>query len=210
MVNRPFIFCHMLTSLDGKIIGNFMNTSEASTAGNVFYNLAFGEKTGEAPSGGCALAVNEAALPANPLAPRPSMIAKTLARKASPRREGTEMSKNTWRVAVVGAGFSGLISARELERLGHEVEVIEARDPSFAADYFTADECAFVESVPEDARALATTLVWSAKECALKAIGEGLRLPLTPLSELNAARLAPAAAAILARENECRRPPAAP
>ena len=41
-------------------------------------------------------------------------------------------------------------------------------------------------------------------------IGEGLRLPLTPLSELNAARLAPAAAAILARENECRRPPAAP
>lgn len=91
-------------------------------------NLAFGEKTGEAPSGGCALAVNEAALPANPLAPRPSMIAKTLARKASPRREGTEMSKNTWRVAVVGAGFSGLISARELERLGHEVEVIEARD----------------------------------------------------------------------------------
>lgn len=36
-------------------------------------------------------------------------------------------------------------------------------------------------------------------------IGESLRLPLTPLSELNATRLAPAAAAILALENECRR-----
>lgn len=60
--------------------------------------------------------------------------------------------------------------------IGCDIEIIEARDPSFAADYFTADECAFVESVPTDARALATTLIWSAKECALKAIGEGLRL----------------------------------
>lgn len=37
-------------------------------------------------------------------------------------------------------------------------------------------------------------------------IGDGLRLPLTPLSLLNEGRLAPAAAAILALENECRRP----
>ena len=37
-------------------------------------------------------------------------------------------------------------------------------------------------------------------------IGYGLRLPLTPLSLLNEGRLAPAAAAILALENECRRP----
>ncbi|RMH93061.1 4-hydroxy-tetrahydrodipicolinate synthase [Lysobacter pythonis] len=36
-------------------------------------------------------------------------------------------------------------------------------------------------------------------------IGEGLRLPLTPLSEANAGRLEPAAAAILALEHECRR-----
>ena len=40
-------------------------------------------------------------------------------------------------------------------------------------------------------------------------IGEGLRLPLMPLSLLNEGRLAPAAAAILALENECRRPAAA-
>lgn len=43
MTDRPFIFCHMLTSLDGKIIGNYMSTPEAAKAGNVFYDLAFGE-----------------------------------------------------------------------------------------------------------------------------------------------------------------------
>lgn len=43
MTDRPFIFCHMLTSLDGKIIGNYMSTPEASAAGDVFYRLAFGE-----------------------------------------------------------------------------------------------------------------------------------------------------------------------
>ncbi|WP_220433292.1 dihydrofolate reductase family protein [Kocuria coralli] len=43
MTNRPFIFCHMLTSLDGKIIGKYMSTPEASAAGGVFYDLAFGD-----------------------------------------------------------------------------------------------------------------------------------------------------------------------
>lgn len=33
-----------------------------------------------------------------------------------------------WKVGIVGAGFAGLIAARELERLGHEVEIFEARD----------------------------------------------------------------------------------
>lgn len=42
-MNRPFVFCHMVTSLDGKIIGNFMGTDEGSAAGKVFYGLAFGD-----------------------------------------------------------------------------------------------------------------------------------------------------------------------
>ncbi len=25
-MNRPYIFCHMMTSLDGKIMGNYMDT----------------------------------------------------------------------------------------------------------------------------------------------------------------------------------------
>lgn len=41
--DRPYIFCHMMTSLDGKIMGNYMDTPEGSAAGNVFYDIAFGK-----------------------------------------------------------------------------------------------------------------------------------------------------------------------
>lgn len=42
-MNRPYIFCHMLTSLDGKIMGNYMSTPQGEEAGSVFYDLAFGK-----------------------------------------------------------------------------------------------------------------------------------------------------------------------
>lgn len=42
-MDRPYIFCHMMTSLDGKIIGKYMGTPEGSAAGDVFYRLAFGD-----------------------------------------------------------------------------------------------------------------------------------------------------------------------
>lgn len=42
-MNRPYIFCHMMTSLDGKIMGNYMETTEGAAAGDVFYNLSFGK-----------------------------------------------------------------------------------------------------------------------------------------------------------------------
>ena len=42
-VNRPYIFCHMMTSLDGKIMGPYMDTPEGEVAGEVFYNIAFGK-----------------------------------------------------------------------------------------------------------------------------------------------------------------------
>lgn len=41
-MERPYVFCHMLLSLDGKIMGKYMDTPEAEQAGEVFYNLAFG------------------------------------------------------------------------------------------------------------------------------------------------------------------------
>lgn len=43
-MNRPYIFCHMLTSLDGKIMGKYMETPEGAAAGEVFYDIAFGRK----------------------------------------------------------------------------------------------------------------------------------------------------------------------
>ncbi len=42
-MNRPYIFCHMMTSLDGKIAGSFMETAESEIAGDVFYDIAFGK-----------------------------------------------------------------------------------------------------------------------------------------------------------------------
>lgn len=42
-MNRPYIFCHMMTSLDGKIMGGYMDTPQGAAAGDVFYNIAFGK-----------------------------------------------------------------------------------------------------------------------------------------------------------------------
>lgn len=42
-MNRPYIFCHMMTSIDGKIMGTYMDTPQGECAGTVFYDLAFGK-----------------------------------------------------------------------------------------------------------------------------------------------------------------------
>lgn len=42
--NRPYIFCHMMTSLDGKIMGPYMDTPEGNAAGEVFYHISFGKE----------------------------------------------------------------------------------------------------------------------------------------------------------------------
>ncbi|MHC5248390.1 dihydrofolate reductase family protein [Enterococcus sp. LJL90] len=43
-MTKPFIFCHMLISLDGKITGKYMSTPEGEAAGEYFYQLAFGKQ----------------------------------------------------------------------------------------------------------------------------------------------------------------------
>lgn len=44
-MKRPYIFCHMMTSLDGKIMGTYMDTPEGTAAGEMFYDIAFGKDT---------------------------------------------------------------------------------------------------------------------------------------------------------------------
>lgn len=41
-MNRPYIFCHMMTSVDGKIMGSYMDLPEAEVTNDVFYKIAFG------------------------------------------------------------------------------------------------------------------------------------------------------------------------
>lgn len=60
--------------------------------------------------------------------------------------------------------------------LGCDLEMIEPRSDAFVADYFTANEQALVEQELVEERPLLITLLWSAKESALKALHQGLRL----------------------------------
>jgi len=61
--------------------------------------------------------------------------------------------------------------------LGCDLETIEPRGDAFHADYFTPEEQALVTQAPTIPDSLRLeTLLWSAKESALKALGEGLRL----------------------------------
>ncbi|WP_085830022.1 RibD family protein [Collinsella vaginalis] len=42
-MSKPFVFCHMETSLDGKIMGPWMSSETAAASGGCFYEIAFGE-----------------------------------------------------------------------------------------------------------------------------------------------------------------------
>ena len=67
--------------------------------------------------------------------------------------------------AVAGAGLL----------LGCDLEEIGPRETNFAADYFTRDEVRAVEEAGPAERDGLITLIWSAKESALKALRQGLR-----------------------------------
>lgn len=60
--------------------------------------------------------------------------------------------------------------------LGCDLEMIEPRSDAFVADYFTDEEQAFIAQASAVDRFRLLALLWSAKECALKALREGLRL----------------------------------
>ena len=65
--------------------------------------------------------------------------------------------------------------------LGCDMELVELRDHSFLTDFFTTDEQRLVDRAPADMRPFLTTLLWSAKESALKALHVGLRFSTTSL-----------------------------
>jgi 4'-phosphopantetheinyl transferase len=73
-------------------------------------------------------------------------------------------------------GWAAAAVQRGTASLGCDLERIEPRSPTFLEDYLTPSEQGFVASGPESERPLRATLVWSAKEAVMKALGEGLRL----------------------------------
>ena len=60
--------------------------------------------------------------------------------------------------------------------LGCDLEVVEPRSHDFVTDYFSAEEQSWVARTPPTEQAEIVTLLWSAKESALKALQHGLRL----------------------------------
>lgn len=66
--------------------------------------------------------------------------------------------------------------------LGCDVERVELRTERFVADYFTAAERERVARTAPVDRPTLVTLIWSAKEAALKVLGEGMRLDARAVS----------------------------
>lgn len=63
--------------------------------------------------------------------------------------------------------------------LGCDLELVELREDSFLNDFFTVEEQKLVDRAPAYGRPLLVTLLWSAKESALKALKVGLRVHTT-------------------------------
>jgi 4'-phosphopantetheinyl transferase len=73
------------------------------------------------------------------------------------------------------AGSAAAAAQRGEGRLGCDLERIEERSHAFIVDYFTRAEQAFAAAGGDGGRR--ATVLWSAKEAVMKALGEGLRLP---------------------------------
>jgi 4'-phosphopantetheinyl transferase len=59
--------------------------------------------------------------------------------------------------------------------LGCDLEAVDARSDAFIADYFTKEEQELIARAEDEKRFLLVSLLWSAKESALKALHVGLR-----------------------------------
>jgi 4'-phosphopantetheinyl transferase len=59
-------------------------------------------------------------------------------------------------------------------QLGCDLEVVEPHSQAFVRDYFTAEERSLIAAHPETIEGL-VSLIWSAKESALKVLRTGLR-----------------------------------
>lgn len=73
------------------------------------------------------------------------------------------------------AGLAACAIVPDTIDAGCDMELVEAREAAFIDDYFTPAERAMVVTARPEERPLTTTLIWSAKESALKALRVGLR-----------------------------------
>ena len=73
-------------------------------------------------------------------------------------------------------GFAAALATAAGVDPGCDLELVETRTGAFEADWFTPRERAAVERAAPADRDLLTTVIWSAKEAALKVLRHGLRV----------------------------------
>lgn len=73
------------------------------------------------------------------------------------------------------SGRALCVLSEEPMRIGCDLERVEVRSRSFEETWFTGSELLLLDRQPASERARGVTLIWSAKECALKALGIGLK-----------------------------------
>jgi 4'-phosphopantetheinyl transferase len=79
-------------------------------------------------------------------------------------------------VSISHSSGRSLCAAGEIESaVGCDLEKIEPREQSLVEDYFTAEEAALVSAASTADRSELITLIWCAKESALKSLRQGLR-----------------------------------
>ena len=78
-------------------------------------------------------------------------------------------------IALSHSDGMGFCAVADHGAIGCDVERVQVCSGAFVADYFTEAEQALVVEAGESGRARMATLVWSAKESALKVLGCGLR-----------------------------------
>ena len=109
----------------------------------------------------------------------PSVLAKIEIRSASSGEPEVFINGNPARVAISlshSAGRALCAVMPEGVNLGCDLELIEPRSAAFLADYFTVEERDLVGCAPATELDPLSTLLWSGKESALKALHAGLRL----------------------------------
>lgn len=74
------------------------------------------------------------------------------------------------------AGMALCVLAPAGAHVGCDLEEVAAHGEAFLSDYFTSEEQHLVARCAAQERTMAVTLLWSAKESALKALGCGLRV----------------------------------
>lgn len=122
-MKRPYVICHMTTSLDGKVTGAFLNTPEAARAAEVYYEI---NRNYQADAFACGRVTMEGSFTGGWY---PDLTAF----------QGTRLPREDF-VADQTAGFFAVAFDRR-GRLGWKLDHIEDEDPGYGSSHIIEVLC---------------------------------------------------------------------